>query len=103
MAQGKQKFKAQRPGGGKKQQHKQKGPKKGGRIIAPKKTQVVQQQKLKKGLEVAIRNKIEQDVTQKASTSMHKRLNVLKAPASKPASGPPRPASSASAAGASSK
>ncbi|XP_063061568.1 leydig cell tumor 10 kDa protein homolog [Engraulis encrasicolus] len=88
MAQGKQKFKAQRPGGGKKQQHKQKGPKKGGRIIAPKKTQVVQQQKLKKGLEVAIRNKIEQEVTQKASTSMHKRLNVLKAPAaasSKPA------------------
>ncbi|KAK2818253.1 hypothetical protein Q7C36_022186 [Tachysurus vachellii] len=80
MAQGKQKFKAQRPGGAKKQQNKAKGPKKGGRIIAPKKTAVVQQQKLKKGLEVAIRNKIEEEVTQKASTSLHKRLSVLKTP-----------------------
>lgn len=31
-----------------------------------------------KGLEVAIRNKIEQDVTHKASLSMHKPLNVVK-------------------------
>ncbi|XP_030636080.1 leydig cell tumor 10 kDa protein homolog [Chanos chanos] len=83
MAQGKQKFKAQRPGGGKKHQQKIKGPKKGGRIIAPKKTQIVQQQKLKKGLEVAIRNKIEQEVTQKASSSLHKKLSVLKAPETK--------------------
>nr|XP_020451849.1 leydig cell tumor 10 kDa protein homolog [Monopterus albus] len=79
MAQGKQKFTAQRPGSSKKhQQNKQKGPKKGGRIIAPKKAQVVQQQKLKKGLEVAIRNKIEQEVTQKASSSLHKPLSVVK-------------------------
>ncbi|XP_068183479.1 leydig cell tumor 10 kDa protein homolog [Antennarius striatus] len=78
MAQGSQKFKAQRPGAPKKQQNKHKGPKKGGRIIAPKKAQVVQQQKLKKGLEVAIRNKIEQEVTQKASSSLHKPLNVIK-------------------------
>lgn len=76
-----------------------------GRIIAPKKAQVVQQQKLKKvrtffsvnilislrflkhsfqrcrflkGLEVAIRNKIEQEVTQKASSSLHKPLAVVK-------------------------
>ncbi|PWA16887.1 hypothetical protein CCH79_00012687 [Gambusia affinis] len=106
MAQGSKKFKAQRPGGSKKhQQNKQKGPKKGGRIIAPKKAQVVQQQKLKKvrtsfsvnilislrflkhsfqlcrflkGLEVAIRNKIEQEVTQKASSSLHKALALVK-------------------------
>lgn len=89
MAQGSQKFKAQRPGAAKKhQQNKQKGPKKGGRIIAPKKAQVVQQQKLKKGLEVAIRNKIEQEVTQKASSNLHKPLSVIKAPQTK---GPQRP------------
>lgn len=35
------------------------------------------------GLEVAIRNKIEQEVTQKASTSLHKRLSVLKTPQGK--------------------
>ncbi|XP_003972077.1 leydig cell tumor 10 kDa protein homolog [Takifugu rubripes] len=79
MAQGAKKFKAQRPGISKKQHNnKQKGPKKGGRIIAPKKTQVVEQQKLKKSLEVAIRNKIEQEVTQKASSSLHKPLSVVK-------------------------
>ncbi|XP_008315473.1 leydig cell tumor 10 kDa protein homolog [Cynoglossus semilaevis] len=81
MAQGSQKFKAQKPGMSKKQtQNKQKGPKKGGRIIAPKKAKVVKQQKLTKSLEVAIRNKIEQEVTQKASTSLHKPLNVVKTP-----------------------
>ncbi|KAF4075424.1 hypothetical protein AMELA_G00234390 [Ameiurus melas] len=80
MAQGRRAFKAQRPGGAKKQPNKPKGPKKGGRIIAPKKAAIVQQHKLKKGLEVAIRNKIEHEVTQKASTSLHKRLSVLKTP-----------------------
>ncbi|TWW59580.1 leydig cell tumor 10 kDa protein homolog [Takifugu flavidus] len=84
MAQGAKKFKAQRPGISKKQHNnKQKGPKKGGRIIAPKKTQVVEQQKLKKSLEVAIRNKIEQEVTQKASSSLHKPLSVVKGAESK--------------------
>ncbi|XP_068995825.1 leydig cell tumor 10 kDa protein homolog [Embiotoca jacksoni] len=79
MAQGSQKFKSQRPGGSKKHQPgRQKGPKKGGRVIAPKKAHVVQQQKLKKGLEVAIRNKIEQEVTQRASSSLHKPLSVIK-------------------------
>ncbi|XP_061736607.1 leydig cell tumor 10 kDa protein homolog [Nerophis ophidion] len=78
MAQGSRKFKAQRPGASKKQHLKQKGPKKGGRIIAAKKVHIVQQQQLKKGLEVAIRNKIEQEVTQKASLSLHKPLNVVK-------------------------
>ncbi|XP_016369601.1 UPF0390 protein zgc136864-like [Sinocyclocheilus rhinocerous] len=97
MPQGKQKFKAQQPGGAKKQQHKPKGLKKGGRIIAPKKAQVVQQQKLKKGLEVAIRNRIEQEVTQKASKSLHKKLSVLKTPAGKSGtSGPSNPAAGSS-------
>ncbi|XP_076845456.1 leydig cell tumor 10 kDa protein homolog [Brachyhypopomus gauderio] len=93
MAQGKKKFKAQRPGGAKKQKNKPKGVKKGGRIIAPKKAAVIQQQKLKKGLEVAIRDKIEKEVTQKASGSLHKKLNVLKTPQGKgDAKGPPKPA-----------
>nr|ACQ58217.1 Leydig cell tumor 10 kDa protein homolog [Anoplopoma fimbria]ACQ58438.1 Leydig cell tumor 10 kDa protein homolog [Anoplopoma fimbria] len=79
MAQGSKKFKAERPGVSKKQhQSKLKGPRKGGRVIAPKKTQVVEQQKLKKGLEIAIRNKIEKDVTHKASLSLHKPLSVVK-------------------------
>ncbi|KAG7281921.1 hypothetical protein CRUP_002979 [Coryphaenoides rupestris] len=86
MAQGKQKFKAQRPGGSKKPtNHKQKGLKKR-RTIAPKKTQVVQQQKLKN---VAIRKKIEQEVTQRASSKLHKRLSVLKMPETKATKGPP--------------
>uniref|UniRef100_UPI0037E8FF14 leydig cell tumor 10 kDa protein homolog n=1 Tax=Semicossyphus pulcher TaxID=241346 RepID=UPI0037E8FF14 len=95
MAQGSKKFKVQRPGASKKpQQNKQKGPKKGGRIIAPKKAQVVQQQKLKKGLEVAIRNKIEQEVTQKASSSLHKKLSVVKGPEGKDKPGAARPGTS---------
>ena len=40
-------------------------------------------------LEVAIRGKIEQEVTQSASTKLHKRLSVLKMPAAK---GPKLPA-----------
>ncbi|XP_077460517.1 leydig cell tumor 10 kDa protein homolog [Stigmatopora argus] len=95
MPQGSQKFKVQRPGTAKKQQqNKQKGPKKGGRIIAPKKSKVIQQQKLKKDLEVAIRNKIEHDVTQKASSSLHKPLSVVKGAERKDKTGPPRPGSS---------
>ncbi|XP_034544661.1 leydig cell tumor 10 kDa protein homolog [Notolabrus celidotus] len=95
MAQGAQKFKAQRPGASKKHQHhKNKGPKKGGRIIAPKKAQVVEQQKLKKGLEIAIRNKIEQEVTQRASTSLHKPLSVVKGAEVKDKPGAVRPGTS---------
>ncbi|CAL1601885.1 unnamed protein product [Knipowitschia caucasica] len=95
MAQGSQKFKAQRPGASKKhQQNKQKGPKKGGRIIAPKKAQVVQQHKLKKGLEVAIRKRIEQEVTQRASSSLHKPLAVIKMPQTKDSKGSMQPGTS---------
>ncbi|TNN69427.1 UPF0390 protein [Liparis tanakae] len=79
MAQGSKKFKTQRPGADKKAHHiKPKGPRKGGRSIAPKKTQVVEQQKLKKNLEVAIRNNIEKEVTQKASLTLHKPLSLVK-------------------------
>ncbi|XP_066516837.1 leydig cell tumor 10 kDa protein homolog [Hoplias malabaricus] len=96
MAQGKLKLKAQRPGGAKKPQNKPRGPKKGGRVIAPKKAKVVQQQKLKKSLDVAIRNKIEEEVTQRASTSLHKKLSVLKTPQGKGAeAGPSKPAAAA--------
>ncbi|XP_061587751.1 leydig cell tumor 10 kDa protein homolog [Cololabis saira] len=95
MAQGSKKFKAQRPGATKKpHQSKQKGPKKGGRIIAPKKAQVVEQQKLKKGLEIAIRNKIEHEVTQRASSSLHKPLAVIKGADTKRDPGASRPGSS---------
>ncbi|KAH0628730.1 hypothetical protein JD844_010195, partial [Phrynosoma platyrhinos] len=53
-----------------------------GRIIAPKKARVIQQQKLKKNLEVGIRKKIEHEVVMKASTKLPKKLSVLKAPKS---------------------
>ncbi|XP_075061146.1 leydig cell tumor 10 kDa protein homolog [Mixophyes fleayi] len=53
---------------------------KGARAIAPKKSRVIHQQKLKKNLEVQIRNKIEHDVTMKASANMPKKLALLKAP-----------------------
>ncbi|XP_074917330.1 leydig cell tumor 10 kDa protein homolog [Chelonoidis abingdonii] len=50
-----------------------------GRIMAPKRARVIQQQKLKKNLEVGIRKKIEHEVVMKASTSMAKKLTVVKA------------------------
>ncbi|KAM6972067.1 leydig cell tumor 10 kDa protein homolog [Aplochiton taeniatus] len=95
MAQGKQKFKAQ-PGAKKTHQAKLKGPRKGGRTIAPKKARVVQQQKLKNGLEVAIRNKIEQEVTHRASHSLHKKLSLVKGAERKDPPGAPRPGGSSS-------
>ncbi|XP_061299861.1 leydig cell tumor 10 kDa protein homolog [Pezoporus flaviventris] len=45
------------------------GPRKGGRAIAPKKLRVIQQQKLKKQLEVGIRARIERDARQRAGTA----------------------------------
>ncbi|XP_055520059.1 LOW QUALITY PROTEIN: leydig cell tumor 10 kDa protein homolog [Leucoraja erinacea] len=61
------------------------GPRKGGRVIAPKKKHVIKQQKLKKDLEVAIRNKIEHDITMKASSNMAKKLTIVKVPQKKQA------------------
>ncbi|XP_063302045.1 leydig cell tumor 10 kDa protein homolog [Pelobates fuscus] len=78
MAQGARKLKAQPK---KPTAKKPAGIRKGGRIIAPKKTRVIQQQKLKASLEVQIRSKIEHEVTMKASANMPKKLAVLKAPA----------------------
>uniref|UniRef100_A0A3P8YJT8 Uncharacterized protein n=1 Tax=Esox lucius TaxID=8010 RepID=A0A3P8YJT8_ESOLU len=49
-----------------------------------RKPKVVQQQQLKKGLEVAIRNKIEEEVTHRASTKLHKRLSIVKGAEVKP-------------------
>ncbi|XP_053907834.1 leydig cell tumor 10 kDa protein homolog [Cuculus canorus] len=61
-----------------------KGPRKGARAIAPKKLRVIQQQKLKKRLEVAIRQKIERDAVQRAGAGLPKKLAVVAAP------GPPK-------------
>ncbi|XP_063150410.1 leydig cell tumor 10 kDa protein homolog [Candoia aspera] len=80
MAQGKQKFKARKAAAAGKKAPAARGPRKGGRVIAPKKTRVIQQQKLKKNLEVAIRKKIEHEVVMKADAKLPKKLSVLKAP-----------------------
>ena len=48
MAQGQRKFQAQKPKSKAAAAERSRGPRKGGRVIAPKKARVVQQQKLKK-------------------------------------------------------
>ncbi|XP_072259146.1 leydig cell tumor 10 kDa protein homolog [Pyxicephalus adspersus] len=78
MAQGSLKLKAKPK---KKATNKPSVMRKGARLIAPKKSRLIHQQKLKKNLEVQIRNKIEHDVTMKASANMPKKLALLKAPA----------------------
>ncbi|KAM6467960.1 leydig cell tumor 10 kDa protein homolog [Liasis olivaceus] len=80
MAQGKRKFKARQTAAAGKKAATARGPRKGGRVIAPKKTRVIQQQKLKKTLEVTIRKKIEHEVVMKANAKLPKKLSVLKAP-----------------------
>ncbi|KAM9687657.1 leydig cell tumor 10 kDa protein homolog [Trichechus inunguis] len=82
MAQGQRKFQAKKPGKSKAAaaaSERNRGPRKGGRVIAPKKARVVQQRKLKKDLEVGIRKKIEHDVVMKASSSLPKKLALLQA------------------------
>ncbi|KAM7332798.1 leydig cell tumor 10 kDa protein homolog [Alexandromys fortis] len=78
MAQGQRKFQAQKPKSKAAAAERSRGPRKGGRVIAPKKARVVQQQKLKKSLEVGIRKKIEHDVVMKANSSLPKKLTLLK-------------------------
>ncbi|NXO77385.1 L10K protein, partial [Sitta europaea] len=56
------------------------GPRKGGRTIAPKKLRVIQQQKLKKRLEVGIRMRIERETVQRAQGSLPKKLALVTAP-----------------------
>ncbi|XP_032691760.1 leydig cell tumor 10 kDa protein homolog isoform X2 [Lontra canadensis] len=88
MAQGQRKFQARKPTKSKAAaaaSERNRGPRKGGRVIAPKKARIVQQQKLKKDLEVGIRKKIEHDVVMKAYSSLPKRLALVKAPAKKEA------------------
>ncbi|VCW68864.1 unnamed protein product [Gulo gulo] len=88
MAQGQRKFQARKPAkskGAVAASERNRGPRKGGRVIAPKKARIVQQQKLKKDLEVGIRKKIEHDVVMKACSSLPKRLALVKAPAKKEA------------------
>ncbi|XP_028642153.1 leydig cell tumor 10 kDa protein homolog [Grammomys surdaster] len=90
MAQGQRKFQAQKPKSKAAAAERSRGPRKGGRVIAPKKARVMQQQKLKKSLEVGIRKKMEHDVVMKASSSLPKKLALLKGHQRRP--GPPPPA-----------
>lgn len=63
-----------------KNRHKKQQPKKGARVIAPKKTKHLEAAKLKKGLEKAIKSNIEQEITMKAKSVEGKSFNVLQAP-----------------------
>ncbi|XP_060562007.1 UPF0390 protein zgc136864-like [Ruditapes philippinarum] len=54
--------------------------KKGARYIAPKKAKVMEQAKLKKGLDKAIKANIEQEITQKVKSVEGKTFNVVTAP-----------------------
>ncbi|ERE82512.1 leydig cell tumor 10 kDa protein-like isoform X3 [Cricetulus griseus] len=79
MVQGQRKFQAQKPKSKAVAAAEQsREPRKGGRVTAPKKARIVQQQKLKKPLEVGIRKKIEHDVVMKANSSLLKKLTLLK-------------------------
>ncbi|XP_040436959.1 leydig cell tumor 10 kDa protein homolog [Falco naumanni] len=96
MAQGRPKTAARRPGkaagGGTTPARGARGPRKGARTIAPKKLRVIQQQKLKKRLEVGIRMKIEREAVQRAG-ALPKKLAVVAAPPPPPGgptSGAPR-------------
>ncbi|KAM6111669.1 leydig cell tumor 10 kDa protein homolog [Phoenicopterus ruber ruber] len=82
MAQGRPKAAAKRPGraAAATPARGARGPRKGGRIIAPKKLRVIQQQKLKKRLEVGIRMKIEREAVQRAGAGLPKKLAVVAAP-----------------------
>ncbi|KAM6188617.1 leydig cell tumor 10 kDa protein homolog [Sarcoramphus papa] len=85
MAQGRPKAAAKRPGRAAAattttSARGARGPRKGGRTIAPKKLRVIQQQKLKKRLEVGIRMKIEREAVQRAGAGLPKKLAVVAAP-----------------------
>ncbi|XP_059689076.1 leydig cell tumor 10 kDa protein homolog [Gavia stellata] len=91
MAQGRPKAAAKRPGraaaAAGTPARGARGPRKGGRTIAPKKLRVIQQQKLKKRLEVGIRMKIEREAVQRAGVGLPKKLAVVAAP---PPAAPPK-------------
>lgn len=68
MPQGKLKTKVKVPKASQKKatQKRAKGPKKGGRVIKPKKTKAVQASKLKKDLQVSINKRIEKEIVLQA-------------------------------------
>lgn len=66
----------------KKPQKKALGPKKGARAIAPKKTKSVKAAKVKKGMEIAIKAKIEQELTQAATSKQSQPFKMVKPAAS---------------------
>ncbi|XP_064258127.1 leydig cell tumor 10 kDa protein homolog [Passer domesticus] len=80
MAQGRPKAAAKRPKAAAAAARSARGPRKGGRTIAPKKLRVIQQQKLKKRLEVGIRARIEREAVQRAQGALPKKLALLTAP-----------------------
>ncbi|NP_001232515.1 leydig cell tumor 10 kDa protein homolog [Taeniopygia guttata] len=83
MAQGRPKAAAKRPKAAKAAAaaaRGARGPRKGGRSIAPKKLRVVQQQRLKKRLEVGIRLRIEREAVQRAQGALPKKLSLVRAP-----------------------
>ncbi|XP_064355295.1 leydig cell tumor 10 kDa protein homolog [Dromaius novaehollandiae] len=88
MAQGRPKAAAKRPGkaaaAAATAARGVRGPRKGGRTIAPKKVRVIQQQKLKKSLEVSVRMKIEHEAVMRAGSSLPRKLALLKAPPAAP-------------------
>ncbi|KAM4643772.1 methylthioribose-1-phosphate isomerase isoform 2-T2 [Amazona ochrocephala] len=69
MAQGRPKAAAKRPRRAAAAGTGPRGPRKGGRAIAPKKLHVIRQQKLRKRLEVGIRARIERDARQRAGAA----------------------------------
>ncbi|XP_011440260.2 leydig cell tumor 10 kDa protein homolog [Magallana gigas] len=84
MAQGKFKSKGSLPKGVKgKQSHKNKnsGPKRGARVIAPKKTKQIEANKIKKGLERSIKANIEHETAMKAQSVEPKHFRVVKSSA----------------------
>ncbi|NXO99823.1 L10K protein, partial [Certhia brachydactyla] len=82
MAQGRPKAAAKRPKAAAAAASRgTRGPRKGARTIAPKKLRVIQQQKLKKRLEVGIRMRIERETVQRAQGGLPKKLSLVTAPA----------------------
>ncbi|XP_048766287.2 leydig cell tumor 10 kDa protein homolog [Ostrea edulis] len=87
MAQGKYKSKGGLPQGVKgKQSHKHRhsGPKRGARVIAPKKTKQIEANKIKKGLERTIKATIEHEVAMKAQSVEPKHFKLVKPSTSAP-------------------
>ncbi|XP_062616924.1 leydig cell tumor 10 kDa protein homolog [Saccostrea cucullata] len=81
MAQGKFKSKGSLPKGVKgKQSHKHKnsGPKRGARVIAPKKTKQIEANKIKKGLERNIKTSMEHEAAMKAQSVEPKQFKLVK-------------------------